>query len=165
MRCMVINLAVLALASSAMAAPRAVVLPSRSTSKFASIDVLRSIDNRLAEVTRSFGYLVGDVNLDDAEQVCREADCLPDLANRRGVDVLIGATIEPQAAGGDLVKVMIFRRAYPDAVRSDEQHCARCDGRRAMTIAADLGARLLRSDPGTGAPPLEPVRPASRRQA
>jgi hypothetical protein len=80
------------------------------------------------------------------------------LAESHGAEVIVRAHFFfAPAANSDVVQVVLFRRSVPRSMRTEEQPCPTCDDQHALGRAGDLGLRLLRSDSGTGAPPLEPL--------
>jgi hypothetical protein len=151
------------LSSSAPAAaderPHALVLPSRVTSKIASpMDVAHKMDARLADVARTSGYALLPPKFSPEEASCADAECMRVLAESRGAEVIVRADLFfAPAASRDVVQVVLFRRSVPRSMRTEEQPCTGCDDQHAVARTADLGLRLLRSDPGTGTPPLEPL--------
>jgi hypothetical protein len=124
----------------------------------APLEVARKIDARLADVARTSGYAVIAPKITTEEASCGDAECMRTLAEARGAEVIVRADLFfAPSSSGDVVQVALFRRSVPRSMRTEEQPCPTCDDQRAVGRAGDLGLRLLRSDAGTGAPPLEPV--------
>lgn len=138
------------------AAPTVAVLPTRANF---SVSELRDIDRKLADAARIAGYNVVTPSFELGEITCREVDCLPPIARRYNLDVILAAELTQQPGlEVDVARVILFRRSVAEALRKEEEACSDCKARKFALTVNDLATRLLRSDSGAATPPLEPAR-------
>ncbi len=155
----------LLLSHASFAAPgdRALVLPTAVSGNIPSIaDWKKEYVRRVTVAVRKWQLVTLPATLSSEDANCKEPSCLERLANRFGVDVIIGSKVELDAAHPPAYHISVWN--YPRdrgvIVRRVERDCSGCSDFRAAELLEELTLEMCGPEKPPAPPTLTPVSPS-----